>query len=174
MKMSSGKVRDESMWPLPVIVRPRGAREIIWVIALITIVVFALEIAGGAYSFCAIVAATVFTRPSQRTQVKVMICYFLIGLIWCSLSRGLMEYPKQLIDVIRWSSGTDQSIWSLLLRICIVLPYAEFALITVLSYDCRWVDRKRVDDRLWKRQTNRRKQALRNWHSQHFVNEVGN
>ena len=173
MKVASGRVRDESKWPLPVLVRPRGLREILWTIALVVTVGLALEIAGGAYSLSALIVVTMISRPSRMMQFKVMAAYFLIGLIWCLFSGGFLEYPAQLWDAICWSSGTDQSIWGLLLRLCIVVPFAEIALITILSYDCRWVDRKRVDERLWKRQTNRRKQALRNWHSQHFVEEVG-
>jgi hypothetical protein len=173
MKVASGKVRDENRWPLPVVVRPRGLREILWTIALVATVIFALEIAGGAYSLCAVAFTTFLIRPTRRAQLKMMTIYFLMGLIWCQFSGGFLEYPKQVLDAIRWFSGSDQSIKGLLVRICVVMPFAQLALITILFYDRRWVDRRRVDERLWKRQVTRRKQILRHWHAHHTVKEVG-
>jgi len=173
MKVASGKVRGENKWPLPVFVRPRGLREVLWTLVFVVTVGLALEIAGGAYSLSALIVVTIITRPSRMMQFKVMAAYFLIGLIWCLFSGGFSEYPRQLLDAIRWSSGTDQSIRGLLLRIYIVVPFAELALITILSHDYRWVDRRRVDERLWKRQVTRRKQILRYWHDHHTVKEVG-
>ncbi len=172
MKTASGKVRSENKWPLPVLVCPRGFREILWVIAVVISPIVSFEMAGGAYEFVAIAIVSYLFRPSKRALIKVMGYYFAIGLLWCLIRGGFPEYLHQLLDAARWSRGAHDNLWGLPLRICVVMPFSVLTLITFFAYDSRWVDRKKVDDRLWKRQLVRRRQLLRAWHHNHNLDEV--
>ena len=96
----------------------------------------------------------------------------IVGLLWSAFRGGFSEYLHQLLDAIRWSRGSDDSFWGYLLRIFVVAPYSVLTLITFSAYDSRWVDRKKVDDRVWRRQLLRRRQILRAWHRDHNLDEV--
>lgn len=172
IKTASGKVRSENKWPLPVVVRPRGVREILWAIAVVISSIVSFEMAGGAYVFVAIAFLSYLFRPSKRALIKVMGYYFAIGLLWCLIRGGFPEYLRQLLDATQWSRGGNDNLSGFLLRICVVAPFSVLTLITFLSYDLRWVDRKKVDDRVWKRQLERRRQLLRSWHQDHNLDEV--
>ena len=172
MKTASGKVRSENKWPLPVVVRPRGVREILWTLAVFIAPMVSFEMAGGAYVFLNLACVAYLLRPSKRALIKVMGYCFTICLLWSAFRGGFSEYLQQLLDAIRWSRGSDDSFWGYLLRIFVVAPYSVLTLITFSAYDSRWVDRKKVDDRVWRRQLLRRRQILRAWHRDHNLDEV--
>lgn len=172
MKTASGKIRLENKWPLPVVVRPRGVREILWTLAVFIAPMVSFEMAGGAYVFLNLAFVAYLLRPSIRVLIKVMGYCFTIGLLWSAFRGGFSEYLQQLLDAIHWSRGSEDSIWGSILRIFVVAPYSALTLITFSAYDSRWVDRKKVDDRVWRRQLLRRRQILRAWHHDHNLDEV--
>ena len=120
MKTASGKVRSENKWPLPVVVRPRGVREILWTLAVFIAPMVSFEMAGGAYVFLNFACVAYLLRPSKRALIKVMGYCFTICLLWSAFRGGFSEYLQQLLDAIRWSQGSDDSFWGFLLRIFIV------------------------------------------------------
>lgn len=162
---ASGQAHDETRWPLPPMVAPRGYREVLWHLRLAALTIGVLLIHGGWYALLcyALVLKVVAITPRQLQQMATLSAGLACALL--TLTGGPSSYARHLGQLLSNQLPhepmmlTGLMTWSLLIQ-----PLALLVLASWLSFDTRTVTRGVADERVYQRQVQRRTQALRDAH----------
>jgi len=171
MNTASGTSTDEYRWPPPVLAAPRGIREIIWHLGIVSVLTFVLAVKGGWFVLPWVGIVCWILNPTPRQLAKVAATYLTLGLAlaWLLSPRSISEH---LTAVLLWTDPVGATILDGLIHLLLLLAVGTAAVAVLLSYDRRRVNRRVVDHRVWDRQVRRRRQLMRRWAWGHPLPEV--
>ena len=162
MNTASGTSTDESRWPSPVLAAPRGVREITWHLGIVAALSLVLAVKGGWFVLPWVGIVCWILSPTPRQLAKVASTYLALGLAlaWLLSPRGISEH---LTGALLWTDPVGATILDGLIHFLLLLAVGSAAVVVLLSYDRRRVNRRVVDHRVWDRQVRRRRQLMRRW-----------
>ena len=171
MKTASGASRKEDAWEPHAFVAPRGIKEHLWLALLIICVGSTLTLRGGWYVLIVTAVLFVFWRVPSRAILSAGSLWLLIALAANSTTSAA---PWELIAAASWwgTPPVNPSLFQGLAQIGVAIGLGLIAVGVAHAYDCRAVDRSKVDTRVWERQTRQRRRVLRKWAKRREVPEV--
>lgn len=171
MKTASGASRQDDAWEPHAFVAPRGIKEHLWLALLIACVGGTLTLRGGWYVLIVTAVLFLFWRVPSRAILSAGILWLLIALAANSITDAP---PWKLIAAASWWGTTqvDPNLFQGLAQVGVAIGLGVIAVGVAHAYDCRAVDRSKVDTRVWERQTRQRRRVLRKWAKQREVPEV--
>lgn len=170
---SSGRHRSEDSWPRIPLVVPRGVREWCWHAVALVAVVLCLASPGGPAATIVVASVAWLVDPDPMVMLRVGGLYLVTGLaialFWATPVTYLESIPYTLTWVMPVGTGEVLGVaFSICTEIAVILISVGF----IVLFDRRWVNRSVVDERVWLRQQERRRQLLRQWHAMSDQPEV--
>ena len=162
MNTASGTSTDEARWPPPVLAAPRGVREITWHLGTVAALTLVLAVKGGWFVLPWVGIICWILNPTPRQLAKVAATYLalVLALAWLFSPRSVSEH---LTAALLWTDPVGATILDGLIHFLLLLAVGSAAVVILLSYDRRRVNRRVVDHRVWDRQVRRRRQLMRRW-----------
>lgn len=154
--------RQDARWPRPPFAAPRGPREMLWHLVVGASLLPGLTSAIGLLALlsCGSTAWLLQTRPRRMSDIGLL--YLLLALSYF-LGRGdLDELPRYLaLLVLPLQDATPVGFGGFLLH----MSWAAATTALLQRFDTRAVNAAVVDDRVARRQQERRAQVLRTEHA---------
>jgi len=153
----NGDQRREDSWPRPILTNPRTARELLWHATLLTGPA-TLLLPGGWYLLLCVSLTTRLLRPRPGQVATVAAAYLLAGATYLTLRDGPGSYQQHLLTFLNHRVPDGVTLLQFTGWMLLLLPFPLLTYALYQAYDRRAVVRGTVDERLWTRQQQRRRQ----------------
>jgi hypothetical protein len=173
MVVASEGRRRHGDWQLPPLIAPRGVREWLWHVGLLSAVLTVVILPGGPLvaGACGLVFWLVSAEPAE--VVRVGGYYLLTSVLICVLAGQPGAAAGILVATLRWRLAAQPAIAAAFAsQLALVCGLEALALGCAMGFDRRSVRRDLVDERVWERQRERRVTLVRRWHSSSDFPEV--
>lgn len=141
---------------------PRGIREIAWHLAVVGVLTLVFAVKGGWFVLPWVAIVCWIFSLTPRQLAKVSATYLALGLALAWLI-GPRDVSGHLTAALVWTHPAGFTLRDGIIHFLLLIAAGTAAVTVLLSYDRRQVNRRIVDQRVWERQVQRRRQLMRRW-----------